>query len=82
MKYQVIETQEHTEPLDEWSVLATFETEKLAIKFMDVHYQTQMFSDEGDYDEESGLFCVCDSCKEGFRVIDRMALVLQVREVK
>jgi hypothetical protein len=81
MSYQVIETQEHTEPLDEWAVLATFETEKLALEFMDIHYQTQIGEFSEDKEGERTQ-CVCESCVEGWRPIDRMALVLQVREVK
>jgi hypothetical protein len=80
MNYNVLETQDHTEPLEQWTVVATFETEEEALEFSVLHYETQVFSDEADYDIESGLFCVCKDCAELYRPVDRMALVVHVAE--
>lgn len=81
MKYKVIETQEHTEPKEDWTIVGEFGTEAEAIQLMDIHYQTQIGVFAEDMDGERPQ-CVCESCAEGWRPIDRMALVVEVQEVK
>jgi hypothetical protein len=73
---RVIETQTYTEPLEEWLVVAEFATEELALEFADRHYQTQVFSNEEDYNP--AIDCPCETCAGGWRAIDPMALVVQV----
>ena len=79
MKYKVIETQEFSEPLEDWATIAEFESEAEAQTFSEVHYDTTM-SDHNDYNPATD--CGCEGCREGFRVTDYKSLVVEVVEVK
>jgi hypothetical protein len=75
MKYKVIETQDYSEPLKDWAIIAEFDTEAEAQTFAEVHYDTSI-SDHNYYDPATD--CGCESCREGFRAIDYKSLVVQV----
>jgi hypothetical protein len=78
--FRVIETQTYTEPIEEWSsVGGWFWTESGAQAFMDIHYQTQVFSNEDTYNPATD--CPCETCAGGWRAIDPMALVVQVVKI-
>ena len=76
MKYEVLETQNHTEPIEDWTVVFTTDNEDIACEWMTKHYNTQI-SDEGNYDPATD--CGCEDCADGFRVADWKGLTMQLR---
>ena len=75
MKYEVLETQNHTEPIEDWTVVFTTDNEDIACEWMTKHYNTQI-SDEENYDPATD--CGCEDCADGFRVADWQGLTMQL----
>ena len=78
MNYKVIQTLDHTEPLENWRVVFHVTDEQHALELMSKHYNTQLANEE-NYNEETD--CFCEDCAAGFRVRDWKAVMVQVQAI-